>query len=33
LHTYTDEQWHEVENAPDSPNCRGGMKAAAAPAS
>ena len=26
LHTYTDEQWREVENAPDSPSCRGGMK-------
>jgi BolA protein len=33
LHTYTDEQWREVENAPDSPNCRGGTKAAAQPAS
>jgi len=28
LHTYTDEQWHEVENAPDSPSCRGGAKVA-----
>ena len=26
LHTYTDEQWAEVEQAPDSPSCRGGMK-------
>ena len=25
LHTYTQEQWREVENAPDSPSCRGGM--------
>ena len=26
LHTYTDEQWREVDDAPDSPNCHGGMK-------
>ena len=26
LHTYTDEQWREVGNVPDSPNCHGGMK-------
>jgi BolA protein len=29
LHTYTGEQWREVENAPDSPSCRGGMNAEA----
>ncbi|MFT5445514.1 MAG: BolA protein [Gammaproteobacteria bacterium] len=26
LHTYTDEQWREIDDAPDSPNCHGGMK-------
>ena len=26
LHTYTDEQWREIESAPDSPSCRGGTK-------
>lgn len=26
LHTYTAEQWREVDDAPDSPNCHGGMK-------
>jgi BolA protein len=29
LHTYTEEQWREVDQAPDSPSCRGGMKAEA----
>jgi BolA protein len=26
LHTYTAKQWREVGDAPDSPNCHGGMK-------
>jgi len=26
LHTYTPEEWSEVANAPDSPNCMGGSK-------
>ena len=28
LHTYTPEEWSEVVNAPDSPNCIGGSKSA-----
>lgn len=28
LHTYTPEEWSEVVNAPDSPNCMGGSKSA-----
>jgi len=26
LHTYDEAQWREVQAAPDSPQCRGGMK-------
>ena len=29
LHTYTETQWHDTGAAPDSPECRGGMKAEA----
>lgn len=26
LHTYTPEEWQELQQAPDSPNCMGGSK-------
>ena len=26
LHTYTEQEWRDIEAAPDSPSCRGGMK-------
>jgi len=26
LHTYTTGQWNEIDAAPESPDCRGGMK-------
>ena len=26
LHTYTDAQWRELDDAPESPDCLGGMK-------
>lgn len=29
LHTYTDDEWREVGNAPDSPKCSGGTRAKA----
>jgi BolA protein len=29
LHTYTESQWNDVGGAPESPACRGGMKAEA----